>query len=551
MSIIPTDAADVASSPLLGAVHAGRVDNARVLLEHGADPNVGMMPPLAFAIFKEDIEMAKLLLSFGAATTGHTISSFAKDKPEFAALLSQQRGTEWHHFVASGNADAVQRALENGANVNARDDKENTALNIAAKCGDIAMAALLLQKGAEVNAGDSSQMTPLHTAINAESLPMVALLLEHGADVNAETKYGMTPLRLTSSEKRSAMRELLLAQGARVDFAVAMLLGDTATVRQRLEEGTPVDLADPSGLTALMAAAMRGDEAMLVELHDRWGADVNARDTFGNTALVHALTPAKSNAEGVDMTFPIIDRLLLWGSDIEAESNVGTTPLKTAVMSRNPALVTALLDRGANPNHRTPRVERTVLHDLMLFVPLYEEFTTIVQLLIDRGADVNARNKSEETPLIALLQSASLRKDEKDREAGIARTLSMIDLLVAHGADINAQGSFGKDVLSAAIDTGRVEIVRCVLDHGAKLDDGGMGSLMLVMKQESPEIVALLRERGVAEVKLPGMDSVPKEIFAQLASGKRPFNPVQVMREKMKERQQQPWITPDSRNGES
>lgn len=92
----------------------------------------------------------------------------------FAAALE----TPLHKAVAAGDKDLVERLLAEGAEVNAKDNHNQTALHRAATFGNKELAELLLAKSAEVNAQDNNGKTPLDLAKTDE---LKALLRKYGA----------------------------------------------------------------------------------------------------------------------------------------------------------------------------------------------------------------------------------------------------------------------------------------------------------------------------------------------------------------------------------
>ncbi len=118
--------------------------------------------------------------------------------------------------VLSGDLARLRVALDGGADVDAVDRQERTALHNAAIDGRGDMAELLLDHVADPNAGDAQQWTPLHFAAREQHVALAELLLRRGASIDAVDTFGNTPLfRATfDSRGRGEMITTLLRAGA-------------------------------------------------------------------------------------------------------------------------------------------------------------------------------------------------------------------------------------------------------------------------------------------------------------------------------------------------
>ena len=141
-------------------------------------------------------------------------------------------GTPLHYAASMGRKEVAEVLLAHGADVNARDDREQTPLHSAAYYKKLAVAEVLIAHKADVNAlGNRDgtcqigrfwpsnfpypqpwQITPLHLATEQDSIDLVKLLLENKADVNGKTDGVGTPLQHAKSK---AVAELLRAAGAK------------------------------------------------------------------------------------------------------------------------------------------------------------------------------------------------------------------------------------------------------------------------------------------------------------------------------------------------
>mmetsp|Transcript_73122 Transcript_73122/g.202805 ORF Transcript_73122/g.202805 Transcript_73122/m.202805 type:complete len:362 (-) Transcript_73122:32-1117(-) len=105
--------------------------------------------------------------------------------------------TALHIAAQAGCAELTRTLLERGADVDARDDWEETPLHFAARAGSVEVCDLLLNHGAEVNSMDSSDRTPLLAAAHAGAEGTCEYLLGHGGACGGATDAEMPPI-LTS-----------------------------------------------------------------------------------------------------------------------------------------------------------------------------------------------------------------------------------------------------------------------------------------------------------------------------------------------------------------
>jgi cytohesin len=171
---------------------------------------------------------------------------------------------------------------------------------------------------------------------------------------------------------------------------------------QALSEARPVQVGPlriSYNMTPLQAAAFWGQDEVVKALIAK-GAEVNARDQFGVTALHIA---CGSEQDGNDPEHPpygsrpkatTVRTLLDAGADINAASETGVTPLMVAVGVADVDVVEVLLNRGADVS-ATADIGNTVLHEA-----LKNSNTAVISLLARKGADVNRGNGIGATPLM-------------------------------------------------------------------------------------------------------------------------------------------------------
>jgi ankyrin repeat protein len=325
----------------------------------------------------------------------------------FAELVSAQGGLSALHFAARhGYADAAALLLDAGANIDQVSGDTTTPLLMAIINGHFDLAKQLLDRGADPRRASANGVTPLYAVLNVQWAPktlypqpraytqqklshleMMTALVEKGVDVNARLKrkvwysgynfdlsgvdeIGATPFwRAAYASDVEAMR-LLVAHGADPNIPTIKPAGRPRTGDAGAREGvTDVSGLPPVptggfGVPPLHAASGVGyGEGYAANSHRKapsgWmpaikylieelGADVNAKDHDGNTALHHAA--ARGDNE-------VILYLVSKGADVMAVNRAGET---TADMANGPVqriqpfpeTIALLTKLGAKNNNR-------------------------------------------------------------------------------------------------------------------------------------------------------------------------------------------------------
>jgi ankyrin repeat protein len=185
----------------------------------------------------------------------------------------------------AGDVASVQRLLDEGADVHARDANGITALIAAAYRNDLAVADALIRAGADVNAQDNTQQSAYLIATSEGYLELLQRTLAAGADVHSTDSYNGTGLIRAADRGHVAIIAELLKTDIRVDHVnrlgwtallEAIILGGgsprhTEVVRLLVEAGADVNLADGDGVSPLTHAQGRGYGEM-VEILEAAGA---------------------------------------------------------------------------------------------------------------------------------------------------------------------------------------------------------------------------------------------------------------------------------------
>ncbi len=217
--------------------------------------------PLMHAAERGMAEMVSDLLKAGAMVA-------ARDQEGLSAQIFSAR---------SGNAVAVELLLDAGAKGNEADKYGDTALMAAAAAGEPNCVDLLIKRGAEVNAQNSRHQTALLSGAMADD-GFVASLKDRGHPQVADDLI-----------HRDEVVKLILDAGADVNARgangrSALFSSDDEIVEEILQHDPELEVRDDNGATPLVATASESIAELLVDA----GADVNAEDKQGKTALIQA-----------------------------------------------------------------------------------------------------------------------------------------------------------------------------------------------------------------------------------------------------------------------
>ena len=431
--------------------------------------NTEFSPLVAALRSKKHIHVAELLVKYGACV------HIRGDPPLCHAVRFSDD---------SSRVNAVQFLLKRGARVNAGDMRLMTPLHYSAHMGCPEVSRILLEHGADVSLQNDFGQIPLHFVSNlgnkdeGERLVLARLLLAGSCmDVNAQAGDGGTPLHSASQNRRPKIVQLLLARGANAhaeDFQGRNPLHylspplnlngvdpqDVLRVTQLLlEQGVDVNVLDEKRETPLHIAASVGHLENIQVLLDH-GAKADAENVDGQIPLHLVSQHQYFLIENANVTGLLLQR----GMDVNTrDSKQRATPLHFASFRRLFEIALALLDHGADVNARnaddqTP-LHRVSLSQRRIFQSGYKEANRLAQLMLERGADVNVRDKDQATPL---------------HLASYMSNLETARVLLDHGANIHAKNILGQTplhIVSQGDDFGsEPALVELLLSRGADVN---------------------------------------------------------------------------------
>ncbi|MFQ5639980.1 MAG: ankyrin repeat domain-containing protein [bacterium] len=234
------------------------------------------------------------------------------------------------------------------------------------------------------------------------------------------------------------------------EFVRAVSRGEHDKIRALIDKGADVN-EEADGFTPLMLARDPETVRLLADA----GANINASSTlFKKTMLGWAASGGNAD---------IVKALIEAGADVNAKDEIGGTALSAAVMAKPPRIdiIKILINAGADPD-----IGLFLDQPFLVWASMVGN-VDVIKALIDAGADVNVRNKKGATPLMA---------------AVAARQKEAVKLLIDSGADVNARsyppkgkrkrgGKKGQTATDVAKAMGDKDIEEMLIKAGAKESD--------------------------------------------------------------------------------
>jgi ankyrin repeat protein len=365
---------------------------------------------------------------------------------DLASLVESAQGFTWPTYAlpraaAAGLEQVVRILLSTGQDVNAKDDSDNTALHnaISWRRGDV--LKLLLDHGADLSARDAQGRTASLSAANVGDVTMMQLLLDAGASLEDMDKDGVTVINTAIDAGNSTVLDKLIAAG-----------GDCRAGN--------ADADDVRFQYPIIHAAFKWRRQCLHVLLEK-GVDVNTRSKHGSAAHVFfsAIRPS------VEECRYLVER----GADVNEKSPPanGDYLFQSAVISSKTELLTLLLDHGLRLDFVDGREDVEPPHRTILTAAAAWGGIEKVELLLQRGADVNAVCEGGEHPLFTsafrqsnvkltkLLLDKGAKFGWKDEDGWTALHAAydvpdMLALLMQYGGNVNQMSKYGTPVMLAA-----------------------------------------------------------------------------------------------------
>ncbi len=398
------------------------------------------------------------------------VEAWIAQTPDLNTCLDNGKTMLLYIVANTTNLDALRLLIEYGADVQTHCTPRYEALFIAAiNNPSAAVTELLINNGANLVEKDHEGNTALILAATFnKSSDVINILLEYGLKINARNKFGFDALTLSAYEN-----------------------GNILVLQSLLDNEADIKGTDSEGHTALMAAAVRGNDEVMQYLIKR-GADFNAKDKNGLGVLDYYNKRKYLETLGFEINkfATPSERLSAEFKFIAENHHRFNVALKESILADNPE------EAVANAIENLADIDVLDENACTTFVNagLYNSSQGVFEKLIKAKANVNATCMEGKNALIFI----SAQADEKNVPS---LQIEKAKLLLENGVDINHQDNAGNTALMYALaNHADISYVQTLLDNEAdvnSVNNLGETPLWTAVRQNLPSsTIKMLIEYG-------------------------------------------------------
>ncbi|KAL7287390.1 hypothetical protein TKK_0018505 [Trichogramma kaykai] len=423
-----------------------------------------------------------------------------------------------HFAVQSENPNAVDLLLTKyKCDVTKKNGRGKTAFYLACECPNEPVLDLLLQFHFTINkntvsdngfsviheklfykhmihfnviryvkfASPWTSWTPLHYAVVMQKPHLVEFLVNLDVDINAKDEEGMTPLHLACQYNAEMFSKLTSSKShsqAEINYWILNQNEQVKIAEILLKKGCNVNTKDKLGKTPFFHALenfakiypFKIDEFVrrnlihkrkkLIELLLSFGADVRIADEEGIT-LLYDLACGDQVFHEQDKV-EVAKALLIRGADVNAIASDHGTPLYLAIRNQFLSLAEIFVEHGADVNIRCSSQKNfSPLHSLIYHSAYSEASVRLLNMLLEHGADVHAKELGHATALHLVIDAHGIQNELA------MHTDDMALALIQHGADVHAKDQYGQTALHRACLNRYLCGTQLLLEAGADINE--------------------------------------------------------------------------------
>lgn len=423
----------------IAALH-NKPQAAKILLEHGAILNqkidLTQLAPEVKKIFQDHEQQHDIFDALAKEDTPRIQKILLNDKKNLEKknmngdtplLYCIREKDDFYNYAA-------EWLIQNDADINARDAKNETALHIAARNGNVKQVKMLLTRGAIINLKNSSGNTPLMiAAIQGKIAVLQELINKDKSLINEKNNKGMTALHHAATKKNHFIVEALIDQGATINevdnnndtplHLAAKHSSSSDVIKTLIQEGASLTSKNNSRKTAVHIASNKNKP--LLQTHTDIFTAINNYTNATQGKQIELITELMSNVRNRER--------------LDTSTNV--TPLLYALQKAKPEVALLLINLGVNKNAKNGAGD-TALH-----IAAQENYVTIAEILAGDNTLINAKNNMSKTPLHCAV--------EKNH-------IAIVTVLLVGNADLDAINNAGKTALKIAQEKNFNEIITLI-----------------------------------------------------------------------------------------
>ena len=304
--------------------------------------------------------------------------------------LDIQVGLSLHQASSKGDKAPILQHIENGSDLNTKDNSGWTPLHLAIQYNQMEIAILLVNHGADLKAENNERKTPLHLAVQVESKELTKTLLQKGAEINAKDERGFTPLHVATDFGNLELVVLLVENGANLEeisnlghtvLHLAAKKGFFDIAKILVEKGSNVNAKNFKGFVPLQLAINYAAFSKTMIL---------AKILIENNADINNLCDSSWSSLHLAIKRSLIDVVCLL---LENSDKIDKTALTVAVQFGKPEVCKLILSKDNLTNFKPNPKSPSLLH-----LAVEKQCLKTIQILIDLGAEVNCKDDKGVTP---------------------------------------------------------------------------------------------------------------------------------------------------------